>query len=72
MKLTNLFAVALTAAAISAPAFAENCADTTFSALAATSCAGAFVGNINGDPSEVTFLNVELICDRKVTPWCEC
>ena len=57
MKLTNLFALALTAAAISAPAFAENCADTTFSALAATSCAGAFVGNINGDPSEVTFLN---------------
>ncbi len=57
MKLTNLFAVALTAAAISAPAFAENCADTTFSALAATSCAGAFVGNINGNASEITFLN---------------
>lgn len=24
------------------------------------------------DGHEVTFLNVELICDRKVTSWCEC
>ena len=59
MKLINAFAAALTVAAVSAPAFAENCADTTFSALAAASCAGAFGGNINGDPSEVTFLNAQ-------------
>lgn len=58
-KQTAITAVFGLAAAISAPAFAENCAATTFSALSATSCAGAFVGNINGNASEITFLNLQ-------------
>ena len=44
-------------ATTSLPALAENCADTTWSALAATDCEGSFLGNINGSPSEVAFLD---------------
>lgn len=57
MNLFKAMAVAIGAAALSAPVLAENCADTTFTVLAATSCAGSFSGNINGDASEATFLN---------------
>jgi len=46
----------LASAIVAAPAFAENCADTTFAALSSTSCQGSFTGNINGSPSETTFL----------------
>jgi hypothetical protein len=46
-------------ATTSLPALAEDCADTSWSALAATDCAGSFVGNINGSPSEVAFLDSE-------------
>jgi hypothetical protein len=45
------------ACAISMPALAENCADTTFTALSATSCLGSFSGNLNGNASETTFLS---------------
>ena len=38
-------------------AWAEDCNDTTWSALAATECRGSFGGNINGNPSETAFLN---------------
>lgn len=54
MKLTSISAAALVA--FSAPAFAENCADTSWAALAATSCEGSFVGNINGSANELTDL----------------
>jgi hypothetical protein len=37
----------------SAPAFAESCGDTSFSALAASDCRGSFVGNIGGGPSDI-------------------
>jgi hypothetical protein len=46
----------IAACAVSMPAFAEDCADTTFTALTATSCLGSFSGNINGNASEATFL----------------
>jgi hypothetical protein len=52
-------AAALVAGLVGAPAHAENCADTTFTALASIDCAGSFVGNINGSASETTFLNTE-------------
>lgn len=42
---------------VAAPAFAENCADTTFAALSSTSCRGSFLGNINGSAAEITYLN---------------
>jgi len=41
----------------SLPAWAEDCNDTTWSALAATECRGSFGGNINGSSSETAFLN---------------
>ncbi len=43
--------------AFATAAAAENCADTTFTTLASSACAGSFVGNINGSASEITFLN---------------
>ena len=46
-------------ATTSLPALAEDCNDTTWSALAATDCRGSFTGNINGDASEMAFLNAE-------------
>ena len=42
---------------IATTAAAENCADTTFTALSSTACRGSFVGNINGSASEITYLN---------------
>jgi hypothetical protein len=47
------------ASAMASPALAENCADTTFSTLAATSCLGSFSGNINGSQSELDDLETE-------------
>lgn len=44
------------ASALASPALAEDCNNTTFSALAATSCLGSFSGNINGSQSELDFL----------------
>jgi hypothetical protein len=44
-------------ATTSLPALAEDCNDTSWSALAATDCRGSFSGNINGNPSEVAFLD---------------
>ena len=44
-------------ATASLPALAEDCANTTWTALAASDCEGSFVGNINGNASEATFLN---------------
>ena len=52
----SLFLSAFLATA-SLPAFAEDCNNTTWSALAATDCEGSFSGNINGNASETTFLN---------------
>jgi hypothetical protein len=54
-KLVRMGLAALVAAAAS-PVLAENCADTSFSALAATDCRGAFVGNINGSVAETDYL----------------
>ena len=57
MNATYKFSLLVAGAmALSAPASAENCAATTFSALSASSCSGSFVGNINGSASELTFL----------------
>jgi hypothetical protein len=56
------FAAAGLALALNGPALAENCADTTWTALAATACLGSFVGNSgSGDsvPGELTFLNAQ-------------
>lgn len=50
------FIATVALAALSAPALAENCADTSFSALASSSCRGSFTGNINGNASETTYL----------------
>ena len=44
-------------ATTSLPALAENCANTSWSALAATDCEGSFAGNINGNASEMAFLD---------------
>jgi hypothetical protein len=55
MKLSSISAAALVA--LAAPAFAENCADTSWSALASTSCAGSFEGNINGSAGELADLS---------------
>ena len=52
----HLFCAFAVASAMASPALAENCNDTTFSALAATSCLGSFSGNINGSQSELDFL----------------
>lgn len=46
-------------ASLSLPALAENCAATTFTALASTACRGSFTGDINGDPSETAYLNTQ-------------
>lgn len=56
-KLSSIASAALASAFLCTPAMAENCASTTFTALASSACAGSFVGNINGSASEVTFLN---------------
>ncbi|HEX2539905.1 MAG TPA: PEP-CTERM sorting domain-containing protein [Caldimonas sp.] len=57
-KLHLLGAIAA-ASLFATPAMAlEPCANTTFSALAATSCLGAFSGNINGSQSELDDLSV--------------
>jgi len=45
--------------AIATTAAAENCADTTFTALSSTACRGSFVGNINGSAPEITYLNAQ-------------
>ena len=50
-------AVAIAGLAFATTVAAENCSNTTFTALASTDCAGSFVGNINGSASETTFLN---------------
>jgi hypothetical protein len=47
---------AVTVAALSAPALAEDCTDTTFSVLAPVACTGSFSGNIHGAPSELSYL----------------
>jgi hypothetical protein len=59
MNTLKALVAAIGVAALSTPALAENCADTTFSALPSIGCAGSFVGNINGSTSETTFLNTE-------------
>ncbi|MEO8310205.1 MAG: PEP-CTERM sorting domain-containing protein [Caldimonas sp.] len=59
LSFPSLSGVALAAACLCAPAHAELCANTTFMALASIDCAGSFVGNINGNASEITFLNTE-------------
>ena len=46
-------------ATTSLPALAEDCNDTSWSALAATDCMGSFTGNINGDASEMAALDAE-------------
>jgi hypothetical protein len=56
IKTVLLSAVLATA---SLPALAEDCNDTSWSALAATDCRGAFGGNINGNASEATYLTSE-------------
>lgn len=56
MNVFKLLAIGSAAVALSAPALAENCANTTFSALAASACAGSFVGNLNGSAAELTVL----------------
>ena len=48
--------VALLVAASALPAYAENCPDTGFTALAATDCRGAFNGTLNGSASEAATL----------------
>jgi hypothetical protein len=53
---TTLFTAVL-AALVSAPAWAENCADTTFATLSSIACEGSFVGNINGSASEITAID---------------
>lgn len=59
MNKTKTAAAILAAAAISTPAAAimVDCNATAFTNLAATSCAGSFKGNINGDASEISFLD---------------
>lgn len=59
MHFARLVIAAACATAFSTSALAESCANTTFSDLAATSCLGSFSGNINGNASEVTFLNAQ-------------
>ena len=54
-KLRQLSAVILALSA-SASAFAEPCANTSFSGLAASACSGSLTGNINGAESELTKL----------------
>ena len=49
-------AVAVAAAAAAMPAWAENCANTGFVALAAAGCNGAFVGALSGAASETAAL----------------
>jgi hypothetical protein len=44
-------------ATTSLPALAENCTDTNWTLLADADCKGSFVGNINGDAAETTFLD---------------
>jgi hypothetical protein len=56
----NRFASLTVSAALAAsaiPAFAENCTDTHFTALASSDCRGSFSGNINGAGAEITFLD---------------
>ena len=50
-------AVAIAGLAFATTAAAENCSNTTFTALASTACAGSFGGNINGSASETSYLN---------------
>lgn len=54
--LKTITALAMTAC-FALPAMAENCANTTFAELAATSCAGSFSGNLNGNASEAAYLD---------------
>jgi len=62
MRVSRFIPILAIAAAVSAPALSapapatELCGSTTFSSLAASDCRGAFVGNINGDPSETVYL----------------
>jgi hypothetical protein len=56
------FAAAGLALALNGPALAENCANTTWTALAATACLGSFVGNSGSGstvPDELLFLNAQ-------------
>jgi len=55
-KLIPLF-VAIVSAMTTFAAPTENCTSTTFSTLAATSCKGAFNGNIDGAQAETTYLS---------------
>ena len=58
MRISRFIPILAIAAAASAPAIAatEVCGNTSFSALAATDCRGAFTGNINGSASEIAYL----------------
>jgi len=55
LKLKAL-AAALTSAFLSTPVLAESCADTTFTLLNWTQCAGSLPGNIIGSQSEIDYL----------------
>ncbi len=48
--------IALAALIACAPAWAENCQDSHFGALAATDCRGAFVGELGGQGAESAYL----------------
>ena len=54
-KLRQLSALILALSA-STSAFAVPCANTSFSGLAAISCDGGHIGNINGDDAELSYL----------------
>ena len=55
--ITRALLVSAFLATTSLPALAEDCEDTTWTALAATQCRGSFDGNINGNPAEVAYLD---------------
>lgn len=56
---------AAVALAASTSAMAANCADTTWSLLAASGCAGSFAGNLNGSATELT----QLASEFGFAPW---
>ena len=56
MKHLTTCLIALAAAGSAAPVLAEDCGNTGFFALTASDCRGAFVGNLNGNASEASYL----------------
>ena len=55
--ITKALLVSAFLATTSLPALAEECTNTNWTVLSDTDCRGSFVGNINGDDSETTFLD---------------